>query len=280
VASAEPKVRQNPLRSQTLIGISPPAAHASSTAANAAAAEPALAVEPDHAPAPGPVASIPTPEAAFARPAISEAPPSSTAATESQARPLASTAPTPREKRSGLGIVLLAAAGLALGVLGYCYQHRNQPPTDLAALPILPAAPAAASPSAPSAQIEPVHEPAASATAVDLQAALPAPVDAPAASAEPAASAVPAASAEPAASAAPALEQPAAGTQRITITTVPPKARFFHFGKQVGTAPFVIDLPAGEKRAYEVWLPKHITRKLLVDGSKTEISIGLREEPQ
>ena len=66
----------------------------------------------------------------------------------------------------------------------------------------------------------------------------------------------------------------------IRITPKPPRAKFFHFGKQVGTAPFVVDLPAGEKRAYEVWLPGHITRKLFVDGSKTEISIGLREEPQ
>jgi hypothetical protein len=195
---------------------------------------------------------------------------------ESQSQKRVEAAPALREKRSSLGIVLLAAAGLAIGVLGYRFQHRTQPPPDLAAQPASPTLQPPANPSAQSAQTEP----AASATAADLQAAVPAPLDAPAPAAS-AVSAEPPAPAEPAASAAaPVLEAPAAGTQRITITTVPPKAKFFHFGKQVGTAPFVIDLPAGEKRAYEVWLPGHITRKLLVDGSKTEISLGLREEPQ
>jgi hypothetical protein len=167
--------------------------------------------------------------------------------------------------------VLLAAAGLAIGVLGYRYMHRPRPLPDLAALPVPPAltAPAAGSPSALNVDQAPVHEPGASATAADFPAAPPAPLDSP----------TDAPKAAPSASAAPAADQPAAGTQRVTISTVPPKAKFFHFGKEVGTSPFVIDLPAGEKRAYEVWLPGHITRKVLVDGSKPEITLGLREEP-
>jgi len=71
---------------------------------------------------------------------------------------------------------------------------------------------------------------------------------------------------------------PPAGVTRVTITSSPPKAKFFHYGKEVGTAPFVIDLQPGEKHAYEVWLPGHVTRKVFVDGSKTEINIGLRDE--
>jgi hypothetical protein len=180
-----------------------------------------------------------------------------------------------------MSIALLAAAGLAIGVLGYRYLHADNAQPDLAAMPAPPAItpPAAASPSALPAEPTPVHEPAPSATAADFHEAPPAPLDAPveATKAAPPSSAAPAPSAAGVASDA-AAEPPASGTQRVTITTVPPKAKFFHYGKQVGTAPFVVDLPAGERRAYEVWLPGHIARKLVIDGSKPEISLGLREE--
>jgi hypothetical protein len=167
--------------------------------------------------------------------------------------------------------VLLAAAGLAIGVVGYRFAHRARPRPDLSALPAAPVlnSPAAASPSAepaPAPELTAVHEPATSTTAADFPAAPPPPLDTP----PPALSA----------SAAAPSDAPAPGSQRITINTTPPKAKFFHFGKEVGTAPFVIDLPPGEKRAYEVWLPGHITRKVLVDGSKPEIMLGLREEPK
>jgi hypothetical protein len=125
-----------------------------------------------------------------------------------------------------------------------------------------------------SADTVPAPQPAASATAADFPVAPPAPLDAPADSAKPA----PAGSAAPAASVAPA-EQAPAGSHQVTINTVPPKAKFFHYGKQVGTAPFVVDLPDGERRAYEVWLPGHITRKVVIDGTKPEMTLGLREEP-
>jgi hypothetical protein len=217
-----------------------------------------------------PVASVPTPDAAFARPAapvVTDAPPSGTTGSESTAQRRAARAPAPPENRSGIGILLLAAAGLAIGVLGYRYTHRDRALADLAALPIPPAVPTPpASPSALSAEPAPAQEPAASASAADFPAAAPAPLDSSAAAA-------------PAASAAVADNQPAAAAQRVTINTLPPKAKFFHFGKEVGTAPFVVDLPPGEKRAYEVWLPGHITRKLVIDGSKQDITLGLREEP-
>jgi hypothetical protein len=66
----------------------------------------------------------------------------------------------------------------------------------------------------------------------------------------------------------------------VTVNSKPPNAQFFHFGKQVGTAPFVVQLKPGEHHAYEVGLPGHITRKLVLDGSKTELTVGLREQPR
>ncbi|HTA89528.1 MAG TPA: hypothetical protein VK745_08130 [Polyangiaceae bacterium] len=177
-------------------------------------------------------------------------------------------------------MLLLAAAGLLIGVFGYRMYHRGDHTLpDLAALPVPPVLSTNVVPSAVSpviADTAAAHEPAASATAADFQTApVPAPTQPNPAAAVPAA---PAASGAPTA-AETAENAPAPGAQRITITTVPPKAKFFHFGKEVGTSPFVVDLPPGEKRAYEVWLPGHITRKVLVDGSKTDISIGLRESP-
>lgn len=215
-----------------------------------------------------PVVTLPTPEAAFARPAapvVSEMPPSSTTATETSAPVSATETPNFRPQRGGASIALLAAAGLAIGVLGYRYLHRSAPAPDVATLAVQPVAPPQ-TPVSPSAESAPAtataRELAPSATAADFPAAPPAPLDAPSE-----------AKAEPAPSAA-----PAAGVTRVTITTVPPKAKFFHYGKEVGTSPFVVDLAPGEKHAYEVWLPGHITRKVLVDGTKTEINLGLREE--
>ena len=62
------------------------------------------------------------------------------------------------------------------------------------------------------------------------------------------------------------------------MKSLPPKARFYHFGKQVGVAPFVLELDPGERHAYEVGLPGYGTRKVVVDGSKPEMTVGLRQE--
>jgi len=66
--------------------------------------------------------------------------------------------------------------------------------------------------------------------------------------------------------------------QRVTLKSVPTKARFFHYGKQIGVAPFVLELKPGERHAYEVGMPGYITRKVVVDGSQPEITVGLRSE--
>lgn len=71
---------------------------------------------------------------------------------------------------------------------------------------------------------------------------------------------------------------PTAGSLQINVTSDPPGARMFWKGKEVGTTPFVLEFPAGERHAYEVGLPGYTTRKVVVDGSKTEITIGLRPD--
>ena len=66
---------------------------------------------------------------------------------------------------------------------------------------------------------------------------------------------------------------------RINIESDPPGARMFWKGKEQGTTPFVLEFRAGERHAYEMGLPGYMTRKVVIDGSKTEISIGLRPDP-
>jgi hypothetical protein len=168
-------------------------------------------------------------------------------------------------KRSGRGIVWLAVACTLIGGLGYVIFHRPHSVTVAQVASELPAAPPVAN--APAAEV-------AQPTASDG-------VAAPVASGEPSAlaSAPPATSAAPAAAAAASAEAPTPGTITVTVNSVPPKALFYHFGKQVGVAPFVVQLQPGERHAYEVGLPGHITRKLLLDGTKTELTVGLREDP-
>ena len=87
--------------------------------------------------------------------------------------------------------------------------------------------------------------------------------------------------------AAPASAAPSAATApaeagsiiRINIESDPPGARMFWKGKEQGTTPFVLEFRAGERHAYEMGLPGYMTRKVVIDGSKTEISIGLRPDP-
>jgi hypothetical protein len=66
---------------------------------------------------------------------------------------------------------------------------------------------------------------------------------------------------------------------RINVDSDPPGARMFWKGKEVGTTPFVLELQPSEKHAYELGLPGYTTRKVVIDGSKTEITIGLRPDP-
>ena len=66
----------------------------------------------------------------------------------------------------------------------------------------------------------------------------------------------------------------------VVVTLNPPDARLFYKGKSVGKSPIRIELKPGEKkRSFEVGRPGYVTRRLVVDGSEAEISIGLRPDP-
>ena len=108
----------------------------------------------------------------------------------------------------------------------------------------------------------------------------PAPGTSPAASASPVPATSPAASA-PVPSASTATEAASdSGIRQVTIKSSPKKVRFYHFGKLVGVAPFVLEFKPGERHAYEAGLPGYGTRKVVIDGSKPQITVGLtREKP-
>lgn len=68
------------------------------------------------------------------------------------------------------------------------------------------------------------------------------------------------------------------GVRKVLVQSDPPGARLFWRGKEVGTTPFTLELQPGEKHSYEMGLPGHVTRKVVIDGSKSEISIGMKPE--
>lgn len=93
---------------------------------------------------------------------------------------------------------------------------------------------------------------------------------------EPASPETPAESAAPRAEDAPA---PSGGNVSVVIRVRPPQARIFYRGKEVGKAPVTVEIEPGKRRAYEVSLPGFMTRRVVVDGSATELSVGLRPDP-
>ncbi len=150
---------------------------------------------------------------------------------------------------SGFGrwLLLLAVAVIVVALVGYKVLSRTASSAQVVAAPIA-AAPIATAPSTPD------PAPVASAAAAPVAEA---PTPAPASSAQP----------------------PTGAKVSVLIKSLPTKARFFHFGKQVGVTPFVLELDPGERHAYEVGLTGYTTRKVVVDGSKPEITVGLRKDP-
>jgi len=182
-------------------------------------------------------------------------------------------------------LVVLAAGLVVVSVLGYRVLSRNQAAlAESAAANSLPEQPASApttqtaTVAAESTSAAPAAEIAAQAPAVESAA------PAPTAAAEPGSTAAAAAPSAPAAattatSTAPS-ESASSDVHRVTIKSKPLKVRFYHFGKLVGVTPFVLELKPGERHAYEAGLPGYGTRKVVIDGSKPEILIGLtREKP-
>jgi hypothetical protein len=132
------------------------------------------------------------------------------------------------------------------------------------ATPLAPSAVAAPQPTETTTAATASAEPSAAAPATAATDA-PAPV---ASAAEPSA-----APAEPSASTA-----SPEGTRVVVVKISPPGARLFRKGKAVGTSPVTIELAPGEKRSFEVGMPGWVTRRLVVDGTKPEILIGLKPE--
>ena len=66
--------------------------------------------------------------------------------------------------------------------------------------------------------------------------------------------------------------------KRINIDSEPPGARMYWRGKEVGTTPFVLEIPSGQRRSYELGRQGFTTRKVVIDGSKSDIVIGLKPE--
>ena len=177
-------------------------------------------------------------------------------------------------------LLVLAAGLVVVSVLGYRVWSRNRaalveptPATIAPAEPVATVAPAVNEPAPAASSAASTPEPASAAAAsASAEAAASASADAP--NPEPAPSAASAATAE---SSAPV---PAQDIRKVTVKSKPPKVRFFHFGKPVGVTPFVLELKPGERHAYEAGLPGYNTRKVVIDGSKPQVTVGLtREKP-
>ena len=214
-----------------------------------------------------------------------------TTARQVSAAPPAQTSAPGGANGFGRWLLVLGAGVVVVALVGYRVLHTdaplplvpNTPPVAVAVTPT--AEPKAAPPATPTVEPAPLVVPAPGAglgqapTEAASEAALasaspPEPV--PPSAAEPAASGEP--TPNPSASGTPASGASASGKRSILIKSIPPKARFFHFGKQVGVAPFVLQLDPGEHHSYEAGLPGYVTRKVFIDGSEPEITVGLRSE--
>lgn len=284
-AEAEPaaegaplRAAANPLRKQTLLGVGPSASHAS----DAADSDAQSSTTTGDAPSDGPSTLDLAPGGAVSAAPVS-AVPSSVVTSTTDADAGVDAGGNKGRSRRWLwlgGAVLAAAAGIAL-VAGQ--RPDSAPP--------LPAPRAAAereqAPASPpeAAKGDDTAKNDDTAKVDDSPAvASPPPEAAPAESA-----AAPLDSASPAGPTADTTSAPAASTPAtvgeggpaipIQVVSDPPGARLFWRGKAVGTTPFVLELQPGEKHAYELGMPGYVTRRVVLDGSKREISIGLRPDP-
>jgi len=304
-ATAAARPAENALRKQTLLGLAPVVAKPPAEQAPAASAAETPSAEP--------AASVPSIVTAAVvatdAPTASDVAPSARADKKPQpAEPAAPAAtlsssynevPALRPKRPRWLMPLGVAAAIGLGVVGLRSLDRPPTPTPASlARPITKAKPGAklndarpkndddddgddgddpstghdSNPDPTPPEPDPLKaKPAAEAPPAPAAAEAAAPAAAVAAAATP--------SAVPAAAASAAADAPVGGMVHINIVSDPPGARMFWKGKEVGTTPFVLEFQGGERHAYEVGLPGYTTRKVVIDGSKTEIAIGLRPDP-
>jgi hypothetical protein len=151
-------------------------------------------------------------------------------------------------------------------------------PVDATDASATPSASAAASAAEPSAAAPSAAEPSAAAPSALASAAEPSAVPA-----TPTAPSRAEAGAEaPPPGSTPSTAEPFASDEGLTagpITTVymaPDCAELYRRGKRVGRSGVRVMIPEGKKRTFEVVCPGHGTRKLTLDGSRTEVMVGLR----
>lgn len=160
-------------------------------------------------------------------------------------------------------VLSFVIAGLILAGRWYLQSRQAHTQAPVAEPAATPAAPAA-SEAAPAQTAAPAETATASATGAAAEASA-------AASAEATPPTTPPAGAS--ASAAPD------GTRVVIVKISPPGARLFYKGKPVGASPVTVELAPGEKRrSFEVGMPGWVTRRLVVDGTKPEVFIGLKPE--
>lgn len=303
-ATSTPLMAENPLRKQTLLGMAPvipprsepPAAEVKPSEPPVAAAVPAAPAESEPAKQPDAqpsIAAIEAAQAAAVAAVSSDAPITRDVKSSRPPAPRVEPSvsigdhdlPELKPRRSRWVYLLAAAAVLGGGVFLLRQMDRAPQPLDESlARPIravddkvAAAAPKAEAPDDTDSEPNP-SEP----TEPDPLKAK-APTDAPAATPSAAPAAAAAATTPSAAPAAPSAapvtaDAPTGELKNITVASDPPGARMFHRGKEVGTTPFTLEIPAGERRSYELGKPGFVTRKVVIDGSKPEIKLGLRPE--
>jgi hypothetical protein len=65
---------------------------------------------------------------------------------------------------------------------------------------------------------------------------------------------------------------------RVAINIRPEGARVYYRGREVGRTPFTVELLRGERRVFEVGAPGYATRRLVIDGTRKEISYIMTPE--
>lgn len=172
-------------------------------------------------------------------------------------------APTSRASSGSSGKLLLALAAVVLGIVLFVLAKR---PKREQQADVQPAATVAAVESPPATPLS--GTPALSPPAPETPSA--------GALLEPAAASAPSA-AEPIAAA--STESVRSGEMiRVTLSAKPSGAKIYRHGKELGTNSVVVEFPPGEKRAFEVGLSGYVTRKVVVDGSTSELVVSLLPE--
>lgn len=69
-------------------------------------------------------------------------------------------------------------------------------------------------------------------------------------------------------------------TRSVTIDVVPADAKVVYRGLKRPGPPYVVDVPAGKRIALEVARKGYVTRRVVVDGSESTLTVALIEQPR